>query len=105
MAVETSPNVGASADEEQSKSVLTQSVVGPRDRVTGLPRGGRPLTVLADGGRVQLTVARFVLKHLAFLLLTLLVVSFLVFTLNEFSPATWPGRSSAPMRPRSRWTS
>src|SRR6185436_5227084 len=55
----------------------------PRD---GLPRGGRPLTVLADGGRVQLTVARFVVKHLAFLLLTLLVVSFLVFTLNEFSP-------------------
>ena len=44
------------------------------------------MTVLADGGRVQLTVARFVLKHLAFLLLTLLVVSFLVFTLNEFSP-------------------
>ena len=31
-------------------------------------------------------MARFVLKHLAFLLLTLLVVSFLVFTLNEFSP-------------------
>ena len=35
---------------------------------------------------MALTVARFVLKHLAFLLLTLLVVSFLVFTLNEFSP-------------------
>ena len=32
------------------------------------------------------TVARFVLKHVAFLLLTLLVVSFLVFTLNELSP-------------------
>ena len=31
-------------------------------------------------------MARFVLKHVAFLLLTLLVVSFLVFTLNEFSP-------------------
>jgi len=35
---------------------------------------------------VTLTVARFLLKHGAFLLLTLLVVSFLVFTLNEFSP-------------------
>ena len=45
-----------------------------------------PLTPPADGGRVALTVARFVLKHVAFLLLTLLVVSFLVFTLNEFSP-------------------
>src|SRR5262249_49954448 len=44
------------------------------------------LTGPADGGRVALTVARFVLKHVAFLLLTLLVVSFLVFTLNEFSP-------------------
>jgi peptide/nickel transport system permease protein len=31
-------------------------------------------------------MARFVAKHLLFLLLTLLVVSFLVFTLNEFSP-------------------
>jgi len=31
-------------------------------------------------------VARFVVRHVAFLLLTLLVVSFLVFTLNEFSP-------------------
>src|SRR5215510_4368800 len=31
-------------------------------------------------------MARFFAKHLAFLLLTLLVVSFLVFTLNEFSP-------------------
>src|SRR5262245_22893948 len=31
-------------------------------------------------------MARFALKHLLFLLLTLLVVSFLVFTLNEFSP-------------------
>ncbi len=31
-------------------------------------------------------MARFVVKHLVFLLLTLLVVSFLVFTLNEFSP-------------------
>jgi peptide/nickel transport system permease protein len=31
-------------------------------------------------------MARFFVKHLAFLLLTLLVVSFLVFTLNEFSP-------------------
>src|SRR5437879_12527767 len=29
---------------------------------------------------------RFLVKHLLFLLLTLLVVSFLVFTLNEFSP-------------------
>ena len=45
-----------------------------------------PLTAPADRGRVALTVARFVLKHLAFLLLTLLVVSFLVFTLNEYSP-------------------
>ena len=35
---------------------------------------------------MAVTVARFVLKHLAFLLLTLLTVSFLVFTLNEFSP-------------------
>ena len=31
-------------------------------------------------------MARFFLKHLLFLLLTLLVVSFLVFTLSEFSP-------------------
>ena len=31
-------------------------------------------------------MARFLIKHLAFLLLTLLVVSFLVFTLNELSP-------------------
>src|SRR5947208_15052814 len=31
-------------------------------------------------------MARFVAKHLLFLLLTLLVVSFLVFTLNELSP-------------------
>jgi peptide/nickel transport system permease protein len=31
-------------------------------------------------------LARFLGKHLLFLLLTLLVVSFLVFTLNEFSP-------------------
>lgn len=31
-------------------------------------------------------MARFVVRHVAFLLLTLLVVSFLVFTLNEFSP-------------------
>jgi len=31
-------------------------------------------------------MARFVAKHLLFLLLTLAVVSFLVFTLNEFSP-------------------
>jgi peptide/nickel transport system permease protein len=31
-------------------------------------------------------MARFAAKHLAFLLLTLLVVSFLVFALNEFSP-------------------
>src|SRR5881409_3230661 len=31
-------------------------------------------------------MARFFAKHLAFLLLTLFVVSFLVFTLNEFSP-------------------
>src|SRR5437773_296604 len=31
-------------------------------------------------------MGRFVAKHLLFLLLTLLVVSFLVFTLNEFSP-------------------
>src|SRR5438477_400288 len=31
-------------------------------------------------------MARFVAEHLLFLLLTLLVVSFLVFTLNEFSP-------------------
>src|SRR5438128_11784359 len=29
---------------------------------------------------------RFLVKHLLFLLFTLLVVSFLVFTLNEFSP-------------------
>ncbi len=35
---------------------------------------------------MAVTVARFVLKHLAFLLLTLLTVSLLVFTLNEFSP-------------------
>jgi ABC-type dipeptide/oligopeptide/nickel transport system permease component len=44
------------------------------------------LTAPADGGRVALTVARLLLKHLAFLLLTLLVVSFLVFTFSEFSP-------------------
>jgi peptide/nickel transport system permease protein len=31
-------------------------------------------------------MARFFAKHVAFLLLTLLVVSFLIFTLNEFSP-------------------
>jgi len=31
-------------------------------------------------------MARFAVKHLAFLLLTLFVVSFLVFALNEFSP-------------------
>jgi peptide/nickel transport system permease protein len=31
-------------------------------------------------------MARFIAKHLLFLLLTMLVVSFLVFTLNEFSP-------------------
>src|SRR5215471_7435520 len=31
-------------------------------------------------------MARFFAKHLTFLILTLLVVSFLVFTLNEFSP-------------------
>jgi peptide/nickel transport system permease protein len=31
-------------------------------------------------------MARFLLKHLAFLALTLLVVSFLVFALNEYSP-------------------
>jgi len=31
-------------------------------------------------------MARFVAKHLVFLLLTLFVVSFLVFALNEFSP-------------------
>jgi peptide/nickel transport system permease protein len=31
-------------------------------------------------------MARFFVKHVAFLLLTLLVVSFLVFALNEFSP-------------------
>ena len=31
-------------------------------------------------------MARFVVRHVAFLLLTLLVVSFLVFTLNEFAP-------------------
>ena len=44
------------------------------------------MTPLAGRGRVTLTVTRFLLKHGAFLLLTLLVVSFLVFTLNEFSP-------------------
>jgi peptide/nickel transport system permease protein len=33
-------------------------------------------------------MARFVAKHLLFLLLTLFVVSFLVFTLNEFSPGS-----------------
>jgi peptide/nickel transport system permease protein len=31
-------------------------------------------------------MARFFVKHALFLLLTLVVVSFLVFTLNEFSP-------------------
>src|SRR5262252_200775 len=31
-------------------------------------------------------MTRFVAKHVAFLLLTLVIVSFLVFTLNEFSP-------------------
>jgi len=45
-----------------------------------------PLTALSGGRRVALTVSRFALKHVAFLLLTLLVVSFLVFALNEFSP-------------------
>jgi peptide/nickel transport system permease protein len=34
-------------------------------------------------------MARFFAKHLAFLLLTLLVVSFLIFTLNEFSPGAF----------------
>jgi peptide/nickel transport system permease protein len=33
-------------------------------------------------------MARFVVKHLVFLTLTLLVVSFLVFTLNEYSPGS-----------------
>jgi len=33
-------------------------------------------------------MGRFVLKHLVFLTLTLLVVSFLVFSLNEFSPGS-----------------
>jgi peptide/nickel transport system permease protein len=33
-------------------------------------------------------MGRFVLKHLVFLTLTLLVVSFLVFTLNEYSPGS-----------------
>ena len=41
------------------------------------------LTPLPYGGSVTAAVARFALKHLAFLLLTLLVVSFLVFMLNE----------------------
>jgi len=45
---------------------------------------------------------RFVVKHLLFLLLTLFAVSFLVFTLNEFSPARWRARSWAPTRPRNR---
>jgi peptide/nickel transport system permease protein len=33
-----------------------------------------------------MTLARFLAKHLVFLVLTMLVVSFLVFSLNEFSP-------------------
>jgi peptide/nickel transport system permease protein len=33
-----------------------------------------------------MSLARFLAKHLLFLILTMLVVSFLVFTLNEFSP-------------------
>lgn len=37
-------------------------------------------------------MARFVAKHLFFLILTLLVVSFLVFTLNEFSPGAVAGK-------------
>src|SRR3989475_637279 len=50
-------------------------------------------TVAATTGRCRphpaeprRAMARFFAKHLAFLLLTLFVVSFLVFTLNEFSP-------------------
>jgi len=46
---------------------------------------------------------RFIVKHLLFLLLTLLAVSFLVFTLNEFSPARWRARSSVRTRRRSKW--
>ena len=56
----------------------------------------RSRTLPADGGRVALTVARFVLKHVAFLLLTLLVVSFLVFALNELSPGA-AARLTAPI--------
>src|SRR5215813_11612944 len=44
------------------------------------------LTWPLDDCSVTRTVARFFLKHVAFLLLTLIVVSFLVFTLNELSP-------------------
>src|SRR5215813_4857479 len=44
------------------------------------------LTWPLDDCSVTRTVARFFLKHLAFLLLTLLVVSFLVFMLNELQP-------------------
>ena len=33
-----------------------------------------------------MSLARFLAKHLLFLVLTMLVVSFLVFALNEFSP-------------------
>src|SRR2546426_11516891 len=45
-----------------------------------LPHRARPVRL----GRSAM--ARFFAKHLAFLLLTLLVVSFLVFALSEFSP-------------------
>src|SRR4029077_153248 len=44
------------------------------------------LTWPCRDGSVSPTVARFFLKHLAFLLLTLLVVSFLIFVMNELSP-------------------
>jgi hypothetical protein len=48
-------------------------------------------------------VAWFLLKHLAFLLLTLLVLSFLVFSLNELSPGGAArkilGRYAVPMAP------
>jgi hypothetical protein len=46
------------------------------------------------------SMARFFLKHLLFLGLTLVVVSFLVFVLTERTPGMWRANISAPMRRR-----
>src|SRR5262245_7949304 len=84
-------------DSPESRGPDPPRAVGRREAPgsgrCGLAPGSGPriswrgaLTWPAAGGSVALTVARFLLRHLAFLLLTLLVVSFLVFTLNELSP-------------------